>query len=197
VRATTKDIETAQQKKITEKMANMIGSLSHPKAWRIARKTISTGRVTRNRVIMTIRGDGSFVLERDTSEIEACKEVERRETNIDPTLPGKPLITMASKGNPWYREANVSSTIPVALLMTIAPNSGVQPCHIRCLTTLLPRTIKAHKVAEHIRNNTMIRGHRVLTKLIKIEEIVPSKHNVTRSPRQDAIGGAMLSGSRP
>lgn len=40
----------------------------------------------------------------------------------------------------------------------------------------------------------MIRGNRVLTRLTKTELITPRMDNVTKSPRKDAIGGAILSG---
>lgn len=100
---------------------------------------------------------------------------------IDPTLPGKPLITIASKGNPWYREAKVSSTIPVALLMTMAPNKGGQPCHMRSFTQLLRRAMKKQEVADRTRHNIRIGGNGVLIKSIRSEETVASRQSVTKS----------------
>lgn len=38
------------------------------------------------------------------------------------------------------------------------------------------------------------KGMGVLTKLMRAAETIPKRQRVTRSPRQDAIGGAMLSG---
>lgn len=104
-----------------------------------------------------------------------------------------PLITTASIGNPGYLEANISSTIPVPLLMIMAPKRGVQPCHIKSLTTLLPRTMTAHVTAEHMSSMARMRGNTVLTQLMRMEHMVPRKESVTRSPRKDATGGAILS----
>ena len=39
----------------------------------------------------------------------------------------------------------------------------------------------------------MIRGNAVLTQLIKTELMAPRRDRVTKSPRKDATGGAMLS----
>jgi len=142
-RATTRDTQTAQQKKTREKMANKIGSFIQPKLFSIVRKMISIGTVTRMSVTMTSREEGPESLG-DMWDAVACREVESREINIDPTLPGSPLMTTARRGNPGYLEANISSTIPVPQLMTIAPKRGVQPCHMRSLTTLFPRTTTAH-----------------------------------------------------
>ena len=50
----------------------------------------SIGTVTKMSVIMTSRDDGSVSLECERCDAAACREVERREINIDPTLPGKP-----------------------------------------------------------------------------------------------------------
>lgn len=71
-------------------MANKIGSLSQPKLRSIRRKMNSIGTVTKTSVIMTSRGDGPVSLKLEIWEAAACREVERREINIDPTLPGKP-----------------------------------------------------------------------------------------------------------
>lgn len=57
------DIVTAQQNKSTVRIANSIGSLSHPKACKVARKMISTGMVIRRRVVVTSFLDGSFLRE--------------------------------------------------------------------------------------------------------------------------------------
>lgn len=51
---------------------------------------ISIGTVTKMSVIMTSRDDGSVSLEWERCDAAACREVEIREMNIDPTLPGKP-----------------------------------------------------------------------------------------------------------
>ena len=199
---------TAQQKKSSDRIAKMIGNLSHPKARRMARNIISMGTVTRSKVIMTSFFGGSCLC----TWVEcfaAWSAVDSRETTMDPTLPGSPivfqggnlsrrlmnapLITMASKGNPRYLDAKVSRIIPVALLITMAPNRGGQPCHMRSLTSLLRLTKKVHQIADKTRNNTSTSGNGVLTKLIKAEETVPSKDSVTKSPRHDATGGAILS----
>lgn len=99
-RATISEVKTAQQKNITDNMANMIGNFSHPNARRIERNKISIGIVIRTNVIITSFGDGSLLC-RDVFADAACRAVESRETNIDPTLPGSPLMTIARRGNPW------------------------------------------------------------------------------------------------
>lgn len=71
-------------------MANKIGSLIQPKICSIVRKMISIGMVTRMSVIMTSLDDGPESPELERQDVAACSEVERREINIDPTLPGKP-----------------------------------------------------------------------------------------------------------
>lgn len=102
-------------------------------------------------------------------------------------------MTTARRGNPGYLEANVSSTMPVPLLMTMAPKSGVQPCDMRSLTKLFPRTTTAHATAEDMTSIAMIRGNAVLIQFINTELMAPRRDKVTRSPRKDATGGAMLS----
>lgn len=61
------------------------------------------------------------------SDAAECNAVLSLETNILPTLPAIPDITIAKSGNPSHRFPKVSSTMPVPLLITIAPNKGIQP----------------------------------------------------------------------
>lgn len=86
----TTRVLTAQQKKAREKIANKIGSFNQPKLCSITRKMISIGTVTRPSVTMTSRDEGPESLEGDIYDVVVCREVERREINIDPTLPGSP-----------------------------------------------------------------------------------------------------------
>lgn len=69
-------------------------------ARRTARKMTSTGRVTKNSVSMTKRGLGSvrgglrakeeaLVVGREPAT-DAWRDVDRRETRMEPTLPGSP-----------------------------------------------------------------------------------------------------------
>ena len=135
------------------------------------------GSVTKTRVSMTWREDGSVSLGARW-DAAAWRAVERREMNMEPTLPGRPiggelgkgereiyvpLMTTARRGKPGYLEAKVSRTIPVPLLMTMAPKRGVQPCHMRSLTAQFPRTMTAHAAAEHRRRMAIKRGRTVLT----------------------------------
>ena len=106
-----------------------------------------------------------------------------------------PLITIANNGKPSYRLANKSNTIPVALLITIAPNSGLHPCNKRSFTNEFLRVQIAQVIEDSITRMARKKGMRVLTKLMRAAETTPTKQRVTRSPRQDAIGGAMLSGN--
>lgn len=210
---------TAQQKNRTEKTANTMGSRSHPSPCRTARKMTSTGKVTRRRVIITNRelvpspSREEPVLD-EGNNAAACSAVDNRETKIEPTLPGRPkhhqwvkqisnevrggdepLITIANNGNPSYRLANKSNTIPVALLITIAPNSGLHPCFRRSFTNGFLRVQTAQVIEDSITRIARKKGMGVLTKLMRAAETTPTRQRVTRSPRQDAMGGAMLSGN--
>lgn len=60
-RATTNDVKTAQQKNITDSMANMMGNFSHPNARRVQRNKISMGIVMTVSVTMTSFGEGSLL----------------------------------------------------------------------------------------------------------------------------------------
>lgn len=51
---------------------------------------ISMGTVTKMSVSITSRDDGPVSLAWEKCDAAACREVERRDINIDPTLPGKP-----------------------------------------------------------------------------------------------------------
>lgn len=83
---------------------------------------------------------------------------------------------------------------PVPLLMIMAPNSGDHPCARRCLTKGLRRVEKPQEMAESTTMTMTMKGSEVLTKTIKIAETNASSDSVTRSPRQLATGGAILSG---
>jgi hypothetical protein len=102
-RAMNRDAATAQQKKRREKATKVNGIRSHPSARRMLRKMTSTGRVTIMRVIITKRGLASRVPGRGLDPLAkaaACSEVESRETKIEPTAPGRPLITTARRAKP-------------------------------------------------------------------------------------------------
>ena len=90
------------QKNINEKTRNTKGTRSQPSRRSVARNATSIGNVTQRSVIITRRGEGEGGgggLSRSSVEISgspfmanvsACRAVDRRETNIEPTLPGKP-----------------------------------------------------------------------------------------------------------
>lgn len=65
---------------------------------------VSIGTVTRMSVIMTSRDDGPVSLKLEVWDAAACREVERREINIDPTLPGKPGRIQRCVGTDTRRE---------------------------------------------------------------------------------------------
>ena len=54
--------------------------------------------------------------------------------------------------------------------------------------------MKPQATAESVTKTTAMSGIGVSIKMIKKEETTPSSKRVTRSPRQAAIGGAILSG---
>lgn len=54
----SRNLRTATQKNISENRRNITGSVSHPRARKVARKATSIGSVTKMSVIMTSRGLG-------------------------------------------------------------------------------------------------------------------------------------------
>jgi hypothetical protein len=189
---------------------NTIGNFTHPNARTKPRKKISIGKVTRSNVSMTILGLGSGRLSGfpRLNFSAACNDVDVLETNIEPTLPGKPewvknkkmqlwtgvpLMTMASRAKPRYRLTNTSSTMPVALLMTMAPNSGDHPWKMRCRTCSLRWTRTPAPTAMATITRTTTSGSAVVMKSIRPCETSPTNVRVTKSPRHAAMGGAMLS----
>jgi hypothetical protein len=77
--------------------------------------------------------------------------------------------------------------------MTIAPNSGDQPCLIKSLTNEFRRVKAVQDNDDNITRMPRMNGNGVLTKLIRAAETTPTRQRVIRSPRQAAMGGAMLS----
>lgn len=104
-------------------------------------------------------------------------------------------MTTASKANPSYRLTKRSNTIPVQLLITMAPNSGDQPSVTSSLTCSFRRVRKKHVVATPTTKSPTIKGSGVCMKPISPVEVAPISSRVTRSPKHDATGGAILSGS--
>lgn len=102
------------------------------------------------------------------------------------------MIT-ASKANPLYRLTKRSRIIPVAVLMIIAPNNGVHPCEISPRTYGFLRTYSAHPKEDIMRRTQKTRGRGVLTKPMRNVETSPRRQRVMRSPKQAAMGGAILS----
>ena len=94
-------MRTAAQKNNIDRARKTKGRCSQPRPRIIARKPTSIGRVTRSRVSITVRGLGwceSVLLDCEKGRVRAaeCRAVERRETKIEPTAPGRPgsgLIT--------------------------------------------------------------------------------------------------------
>lgn len=159
----------------------MKGRWSHPRAWSKARNMTSTGIVMQRRVIITRRDDGDRGFSKGElvlSSAAACNAVDNRETKMDPTLPGNPgdnswtvslvsvknqnkdlpLITTARRAKPSYRLTNKSSTIPVPLLMIMAPNKGVHPWVKRALTWEFRRVAITQEMAERTINTPTING---------------------------------------
>jgi len=104
MRARKRDITTAKHKNIMENTANSHVRCNHPNQCDVARNITSTGMVTSSRVIMTSFWLASSSLDADMCDdgnrAAACSAVDNRETKMEPTLPGRPLMTMASNGNP-------------------------------------------------------------------------------------------------
>lgn len=85
--------------------------------------------------------------------------------------------------------------MPVPLLMTIAPKSGAQPCVRRGATRGFRRVKRPQESADRTTRTAMVKGIGVCRKMMSTEETAPRRMSVTRSPRQEAMGGAMLSAS--
>lgn len=83
--------------------------------------------------------------------------------------------------------------MPVPLLMTIAPKSGAQPCVRSGATRGFRRVNIPQESAERTTRMATVNGMGVCRKMIRTEETAPRSMSVTRSPRQEAMGGAMLS----
>ena len=86
----------------------MSGRWSHPRSLRRPRKMSSTGSVTQRRVIMTSLLEGCAGVEADDERgrerAVVWRYVERRDTNMEPTLPGRPRtnsLTVASQVDKW------------------------------------------------------------------------------------------------
>ena len=87
---------------------NNMGSFSHPSKSRMERKIISTGMVITRSVNIERSGLGSGCLEdeekdgraRSSANFEAWRDVDSRETRIDPAAPGSPEITIARIAKP-------------------------------------------------------------------------------------------------
>ena len=83
--------------------------------------------------------------------------------------------------------------MPVALLMIMAPNSGDQPSFRRSFTKGFRCVKRVQKQDDSIMRRRRMSGTGVLMKLMRAAAAAPKTQSVTRSPRQAAIGGAILS----
>jgi len=177
---------------------NRKGKFSHPTACTTTRKIISTGRVTSRRVIITSLGEGCReFLDCEIDSAAACRAVDSRDTKIEPTLPGRLLMATASIAKPSYLWTKRSRTMPVATSITIAPNSGDHPSSNKCRTRGFRRVNVAHVMALRMTTKPTTEGIGVLIIGMSRVDTKPMKLRVMRSPKQEAIGGAILSGSRP
>jgi hypothetical protein len=102
-------------------------------------------------------------------------------------------MTTARTAKPSYRLTNMSSIIPVPLLMTIAPNRGVHPCVRRGRTWVLRSVNAKHTAPTPMTRTPRMKGMGVCRRGMRRLERMPMRMRVTRSPRQEATGGAMLS----
>ena len=104
-----------------------------------------------------------------------------------------PLMTTARTAKPSYRLTNMSSTMPVPLLIIIAPNRGVHPCVRRSRTCGLRSVNAKHATPIPTTSTPRMKGMGVCKKGMRRLDSIPMRMRVTRSPRQEATGGAMLS----
>ena len=79
------------------------------------------------------------------------------------------------------------------VLMAMAPKRGDHPCVSRGRTCGLRRVKRREAVALQTMRMASIKGTGVLITLMRRAEVRPTKQRVMRSPRHEAIGGAMLS----
>jgi len=89
----------------------------------------------------------------------------------------------------------MSSTMPVPLLIAIAPNRGDQPSLMSGRTCGLFNVYIKQLMAMHTTKAATMKGMGVRIKGISNVDTVPTRSRVTKSPRQEAIAGAILSGS--
>lgn len=103
-----------------------------------------------------------------------------------------PLIITAIRPNPSYFFTNFSRTMPVPELISIAPNSGVQPDHSKCFTSAF---LDAARTARNVKPRRARRRRKGMGEGMYNRAVDESARSVrvSRSPRQLAIGGAILS----
>ena len=104
-----------------------------------------------------------------------------------------PLITTARRAYSRYLWTNKSRTTPATELITMAPKRGDQPCDRRPATCGLRREKYRETIAILVTSVRITNGTGVFKNGMRAFETRPRRKRVTRSPRQEAIGGAMLS----
>ena len=90
----------------------------------------------------------------------------------------------------------MSKTMPVPLLIIIAIKRGDQPSFNNGLTCSFLNVYIKQVNARQTTSAPTIKGIGVRMKGTRRVETVPKRTSVNKSPKQDAIAGAILSGSR-
>ena len=101
-------------------------------------------------------------------------------------------MTTARTAKPSYRLTNMSSTMPVPLLIIMAPNRGVHPCVRRGRTCALRSANAKHAMPIPTTSTPRMKGMGVCKGGMRRLDSMPMRMRVTRSPRQEATSGAML-----
>lgn len=102
-------------------------------------------------------------------------------------------MTTYRRANPSYLLTNKSRTIPVPQLMTMAPKSGVQHCNRRGDTCGFRRVKYKQVTAALVTSMKIMNGMGVFKNGIRIFETMLRRKSAVRSPRHEAMGGAILS----
>ena len=102
-------------------------------------------------------------------------------------------MTTARTAKPSYRLTNMSSTMSVPLLIIIAPNRGVHPCVRKSRTCALRIVNAKHATPIPTTSTQRMKGMGAYKKGMRRLDSTPMRMRVTRSSRQEATGGTILS----
>lgn len=104
-------------------------------------------------------------------------------------------MTIANDPKSSHFVTKLSSTMPVPLLITMAPSRGDQPSFSMFFTNLF-RKVAKNAVTRSAKSNmgsTNTRGVEYMSGRVRVTAMNVNRVSVSRSPRHEANGGEMLS----